>query len=121
MGEYLTYLSPFSYQVGADGSMTPINDTAMLAAARNSRVAPLLVLTNFAKGNFSTEIVDTILKSTAVQDTLIENMIRTMRDKGYYGVNIDFERISPVITSYSIHYTKLYEAAPKTGWSESSQ
>jgi len=95
VGEYLTYLSPFSYQVGADGSMTPINDTAMLAAARNSRVAPLLVLTNFAKGNFSTEIADTILKSTAVQDTLIENMIRTMRDKGYYGVNIDFERISP--------------------------
>jgi spore germination protein len=95
VGEYLTYLSPFSYQVGADGSMTPINDVNMLATARNYRIGPLLVITNFAEGNFSTEIADTILESTAIQDTLIANMIQTMRTKGYYGVNIDFERISP--------------------------
>ena len=94
VGEYLTYLSPFSYQVRADGSMAPINDTAMLTEARNHRIAPLLVITNFAEGNFSTEIVDTILESTAVQDTLIANMTQVMRTKGYYGVNIDFERIS---------------------------
>lgn len=95
VGEYLTYLSPFSYQVRADGSLIPINDATMLTTARNFRIAPLLVITNFANGNFSTELVDGILASTAVQDTLIANMIQTMRTKGYYGVNIDFERISP--------------------------
>ncbi len=95
VGEFLTYLSPFSYQVRADGSLKPINDAAMLAAARQFRIAPLLVLTNFGTGTFDTELVDAILKDTAVQDTLINNMIQTMRTKGYYGVNIDFERISP--------------------------
>lgn len=95
VGEYLTYLSPFSYQVRADGSLKPINDAAMLAAAREHRVAPLLVITNFGTGTFDTELVDAILNNTAVQDTLINNMIQTMRAKGYYGVNIDFERISP--------------------------
>lgn len=95
VGEYLTYLSPFSYQVRADGSLKPINDAAMLTAARSFRIAPLLVLTNFGTGTFDTELVDAILNDTAVQDTLINNMLQTMRAKGYYGVNIDFERISP--------------------------
>ena len=95
VGEFLTYLSPFSYQVRADGSLKPINDAAMIAAARQFRIAPLLVLTNFGTGTFDTELVDAILKDTTVQDTLINNMIQTMRTKGYYGVNIDFERISP--------------------------
>jgi spore germination protein len=95
VGEYLTYISPFSYEVRADGSLKPINDATILATARNYRIAPLLVITNFAGGNFSTELVDGILESTAVQDTLIQNLIQTMRTKGYYGVNIDFERISP--------------------------
>ncbi len=95
VGEFLTYLSPFSYQVRADGSLKPINDAAMLAAAREFRIAPLLVITNFGTGTFDTELVDAILNDTAVQDTLINNMIQTMRTKGYYGVNIDFERISP--------------------------
>jgi len=95
VGEYLTYISPFSYEVRADGSLKPINDTAILKAAKKDRIAPLLVITNFAEGNFNTELVDTILENTALQDTLIDNLLKTMRDKGYYGVNIDFERISP--------------------------
>lgn len=95
VGEYLTYLSPFSYQVKADGSLTPINDDTMLEESRKDKIAPLLVITNFADGNFSTEIVDTILENPAIQETLINNMIDVMQKKGYYGVNIDFERISP--------------------------
>ena len=95
VGDYLTYLAPFSYQVRADGTLTPINDTAMLAEARNHRIAPLMVITNFSEGNFDTELVDSILASTAIQDTLIANLLQTMRTKGYYGVNVDFERISP--------------------------
>lgn len=95
VGQYLTYLSPFSYPVNADGSITPIDDDAMLAAAKESRTAPLMVITNFKDGNFSTETVDAILEDPAVQKTLIDNMLRIMKEKGYYGVNIDFERISP--------------------------
>lgn len=95
VGESLTYLSPFSYQVRADGSLKPINDAAMLSAAAGFRIAPLLVITNFGVGTFDTELVDAILNDTTVQDTLINSMIQTMRAKGYYGVNIDFERISP--------------------------
>ena len=95
VAQYLTYLSPFSYPVNADGSIVTIDDNAMLAAARKYRTAPLMVVTNFKDGNFSTETVDTILENEAVQKTLIDNMLRILKQKGYYGVNIDFERISP--------------------------
>lgn len=95
VGTYLTYISPFSYQVNADGSINPINDTAILQASRQYRIAPLMVITNFRAGNFDTGLVDTILKSEEIQRTLINNAIRIMREKGYSGLNIDFERISP--------------------------
>lgn len=95
VGEYLTYLSPFSYQVLIDGSLKPINDDTMLRTAREFRTASLLVITNFSNGNFDTDLVDTILEDTSLQDRLIANILSTMNNKGYYGINIDFERISP--------------------------
>lgn len=95
VGRYLTYISPFSYQVNENGSINPLNDTAIINAARSFRTAPLMVITNFRNGNFDTVMVDAILKSEAIQRTLINNIITIMRNKGYYGLNIDFERISP--------------------------
>lgn len=95
VGEYLSYISPFSYQVKADGTVVSINDSTMLAESRKYRIAPLMVITNFADGNFDTGIVDTILENEDIQDTLIDNLLNKMDEKGYYGINIDFERISP--------------------------
>lgn len=95
VGKYLTYISPFSYQVNADGSINPIDDTAILSAAIKFKTAALMVITNFKNGNFDTGIADTILNNESIQRTLINNVIRIMRNKGYYGLNIDFERISP--------------------------
>ena len=54
-----------------------------------------MVITNFRNGNFDTALVDGILKSEAIQSTLINNVITIMRNKGFYGLVIDFERISP--------------------------
>jgi len=95
VGPYLTYLSPFSYTVNADGSINQINDGAILASAKMNGIAPLMVVTNFSHGNFSTEIADAILSDPSAQQRLIGNMLQVISSKGNYGVNIDFERISP--------------------------
>ena len=95
VGQYLTYISPFSYTVNSDGSLNPIDDSAILEASKKNGISPLLVITNFSQGNFSTAIADAILTNASVQQTLIRNMLQTVRSKGYYGINIDFERISP--------------------------
>jgi len=95
VGSYLTYLSPFSYRVTEDGSLITINDETILAAARRYRDAPLMVITNFKGGTFDTDLGHTILTSSTIQQNVINNVLSIMRNKGYYGLNIDFERISP--------------------------
>ena len=95
VGVFLTYIAPFSYHVNPDASLVPVNDGPALQAARNFRIAPLLVVTNFRNGNFDTTLIDSLLADPALQQQLIANIISTMQSKGYYGVNIDFERISP--------------------------
>ncbi|MCQ1528185.1 LysM peptidoglycan-binding domain-containing protein [Lutispora saccharofermentans] len=92
---YLTYASPFSYQVNPDGTLNSINDEPIIEAARNNGVAPLMIVTNFRNGNFDTQLAHEILTNENIQQTLIDNIITTMKNKGYYGLNIDFERVDP--------------------------
>jgi spore germination protein len=126
VGTFLTYLSPFSHQVNADGTINPINDETMLQTAKTFRNAPLLVITNFRNGNFDTNLAHTILTSISIQQTLINNVIALMRSKGYYGLNIDFERILPedkelynsflrrvVAALHPLNYPVVTDLAPK--------
>jgi spore germination protein len=95
IGEYLTYLTPFRYTIRADGGLNPLNDEGVLAAAREERIAPLIVIANFVQGEFSSELAHAVLANTQVQETLISNILATMRTKGYRGVNFDFEYVLP--------------------------
>lgn len=93
---YLTYLSIFSHEVNPDGTLRPVNDDALISAARAAGVAPLLVITNIEEGaSFSSNLARAILSNPEVQDRLIQNVITTMRTKNYYGLDIDFEYIYP--------------------------
>lgn len=93
---YLTFVSPFSYQVLPDGNLTPINDTMVLDTSKPYGVAPLLTITNIEEGaSFSSSLASIILNDDDVQNTLIDNIISTIDTKGYDGVNIDFEYLYP--------------------------
>lgn len=96
VNDYLTYLSLFSYRIQEDGSIIPLaNDQILINTARRGTVAPLMVLTNFRGGTFDTELADAILKSSQLQETLINNIVTTLRTKNFSGLNVDFERVSP--------------------------
>lgn len=93
---YLTYISIFSYEVNADGTLNPIEDEALIKAAREAGVAPLMVITNLETGGgFSSDIARSVLSNEEVQETLINNIINTLQTKNYYGLDIDFEYIYP--------------------------
>jgi spore germination protein len=93
IGEYLTYLSPFSYRVQADGTFTTLDDSAVINAAYSKRAAPMMVITNFENGTFSKEIAHAILSDPALQQKLIANILETMKQKGYLALNVDFEYV----------------------------
>ncbi|NMA65404.1 MAG: LysM peptidoglycan-binding domain-containing protein [Clostridiaceae bacterium] len=93
---HLTYLSIFSYEVNSDGSLDEINDTPLIEAARNAGVAPLMVITNIGEtGGFDSDLASTILSNEDIQNTLLDNVVRIMQQKNYFGLDIDFEYIYP--------------------------
>lgn len=124
----LTYLSIFSHQATAEGNLTPINDTPLIQAARAAKVAPLMVVTNIGPtGGFNSDIAHAILTDAKVQDNLVANIIRTLREKNYYGLDLDIEYIYPydresynnfvkriVTTLRPMGYTIASALAPKT-------
>lgn len=91
LGRYFTYLSPFMYSFREDGSLTEMRETTLLEAVRVNDIAPLLVLTNYTGGGFNSDLGATLLRNPNIQDTLIKNIVNTIRTKGYSGLNIDFE------------------------------
>lgn len=92
----LTYLSIFNYQVMKDGSLKGIDDVPLIQAAREFKVAPLMVITNIEEGKgFNSDIAKEILTNETAQNNLINNIVKTLKEKNYYGLDIDFEYIYP--------------------------
>lgn len=94
---YLTYLTLFSYEARSDGSLTSLDDSRAVQAARAQRVAPMMAVTNIRPGGgFSGEIAHAVLSDETVQNTLLENIVGALGGgEKYYGLNIDFEYIYP--------------------------
>jgi len=95
LGEYLTYVSLFDYRIQEDGSVIQLQDEALINMARDMNVAPLMTLTNFSEGGFSSELAHVLLSNPQAQEILLTNVIRIMDEKGFIGLNIDFEYVYP--------------------------
>lgn len=93
---FLSELSVFSYGFTPEGELIPpqTDDTWMIAAAWASDTLPILTLTPLgADGNFNNALITSVVQNTENRTRLIENLIITMREKGYQGLDIDFEYI----------------------------
>lgn len=95
LGNNFTYLSPFMYSIREDGSVTELQDAPVLEAAWANQVHPLLVLTNFQENSFDSDLAATVLQQPDIQEILLNNLLQIMREKGYTGLNIDFEYVYP--------------------------
>ncbi len=93
---YLTYLTPFTYGFTPDGTLVELDDEALLAAARQGGAAPLMHLSTLTEeGGFSNELAHLALTQPAVQDTLVDNLEAMLVQKGYRGLDVDFEYVNP--------------------------
>ena len=92
---FLTFLSPFSYSITSDGDLVPPSDDWLIQRARNSSVMPLMVVTNISEGSFSTEALSQVLASPYARENLLSSILAELAAKGYHGVNLDMEYISP--------------------------
>lgn len=114
---FLTYLSPFSYSVTPEGDIIAPPDERLIARALNSSVMPLMVVTNINEGSFSTEVLSQILSVPSSRERLISSILAELELKGYYGVNLDMEYISPEDKeSYNAFLLELSERLHSAGY-----
>ncbi|KPV42589.1 LysM peptidoglycan-binding domain-containing protein [Alicyclobacillus ferrooxydans] len=109
VGERLTYLCVFSYQARADGTLTPQADSQALSAAKTARVQPLMTVTNFDGSQFNTELAHTLLANSSLRRKLIQSTVSMARERGFSGVNVDFEHMRP--TDRPLYNTFIRELA----------
>lgn len=90
---YLSQLTPFTYCFDEE-DLIPLQDESLVNAALQSRVAPILHLSNLDKQErFSAELAHELLEDEDDQRELIETILRTVDRKGYQGVDVDFEYV----------------------------
>ena len=95
---YMTELDVFSYGFTAEGSLIPpaADDVWMVREAASAGVKPVLTLTPLgADGYFNNNLVHALVTDQAVQLKLLRNLAGVLAEKGYDGVNIDFEYVLP--------------------------
>lgn len=93
---YLSELPIFSYGFTAAGELVPppLPEQWMINMAKEYGTLPVLTLTPFDEsGNFSNFLISQVVNNQQAIDTLIGNLISTMYQMGYVGVDIDFEYI----------------------------
>lgn len=117
---YIDEILIFSYGFTAEGELIPpqIDETWGIQEAWNQQVEPILVLTPFAEtGTFNSGLIQILSENESVQDNLIENLLETVREKGYVGVDVDFEYIRPEDrVGYADFVNRLRETMNENGY-----
>lgn len=127
---YLTNLSIFSYDFTGQGDLIAptLNDTWMIELAAGMGVNSILTLTPMdAEGRFSNVLIHQMVNNAEARSALIQNLLVTLGEKGYQGVDVDFEYIlaedRDAFTSFVAELTETMNAngyetsvalAPKT-------
>ena len=93
----LNELLVFSYGFTFEGELVPPpqDDLWMIESAWENGIEPLLVLTPFSNGAFNNQLVKVLVENQEIQDVLIQNVLTTVQERGFSGVDIDFEYILP--------------------------
>ncbi|NLJ96609.1 MAG: LysM peptidoglycan-binding domain-containing protein [Clostridiales bacterium] len=93
---FLTYQSVFTYGFTAQGDLVPIVDEDLIATGYEFGIPPIMVLAPMTpEMNFDTQIAHDMFVNPEGQARLIDNIVATMQENGYIGLDIDFEFIQP--------------------------
>lgn len=93
---YLTYLTIFTYGFTPEGILIAPDDTDAVDYARSYGVAPIMHFSTLGPdGTFSSELGHALLNDPQMQRRVLEQILQAMREKGYSGLDIDFEFLPP--------------------------
>lgn len=93
---YIGELLVFSYGFTPEGALLPpqVSDERMREQANQAGRETILTLTPFGPdGRFSNTLIHELLIQTASKERLMNELLAAMYDKGFRGVDVDFEYI----------------------------
>ena len=91
---FLSYLTPFTYGFTSSGALVELSDARLISAALSMGTAPLMHLSTLTpEGGFSNELSHLLLNDLQLQNVLIDNLTTTLLQKGYRGLDVDFEYV----------------------------
>lgn len=93
---YLSELSIFSYGFTPEGRLLPpqLPVDWMIEAAGQTNTKSILTLTPFGEdGQFNNNLIHSLVNNVSAMATLTSQLLDVMREKGYAGVDVDFEYI----------------------------
>ncbi|MBN8209795.1 LysM peptidoglycan-binding domain-containing protein [Bacillus sp. NTK071] len=91
LADSITYLAIFTYSFTAEGELLTIDDNLILQRTKALNIKPLLVISNYENRMFSPALADVVLKDPIRRKTLVQGLVKKVKEKGYAGVSIDFE------------------------------
>ena len=65
----------------------------MIQLAWENGIEPMLVLTPFTQGVFNNQLIQTLVEEESVRENVITNLLKVVEEKGYVGVDVDFEYV----------------------------
>lgn len=108
---FLTYLTIYSYTVTAEGEIKDIDDKEIISMAKSYGVAPIMMLTGLAENQEEEiNVIHEVLQSVEKQDSLIEAVLLILKEKGYYGVNINTPYILPPDRKLYVDFIKKFSS-----------
>jgi spore germination protein len=109
---YLTYLSIQNYKTLKKGEIeTFYDDSELIQTAKQFGVMPIMLVSSITfQGERDPEMVYEILLEPDYQETHVQSMLKILKEKGYYGVNITITFLNKVNQELYLNYLKRVTA-----------
>ena len=114
---FLSYLTPFTYGISRDLGLLPLRDGELLAGARAHGTGAVMHLSTYTEEErFDVQRAEQLLTDAAAQARLLGEIQRTMAEKGFSGLDVDFEYLSgALVEAYAAFLSRLRQALRTQG------
>lgn len=103
----LTSLTIFGYGFTVDGRLVEPDDAELLQYAQENGLVPVFLFSSLSEdGSFSSDNASFLFHNDWLQELLLDQILSVMLEKGYRGLDIDFEFIKADDKEGFIHFIR---------------
>ena len=116
---FLTYLSVLNFTATTEGGIKSYyDDTEIIRIAKEYGVAPLMLLTTLTiTGDANIRVAFDLLLNEEYQNNQIENILKILKERGYFGLNLSLQYMSiSNLKYYESYFKKVVERLNSEGY-----